>query len=151
MSYIYRTSDNLYLIYSEWACQYSNESTRTRFELTRPFTVNQKQNVTCSVNCRMIQWNVSTCKNPCTWHWKFNARVVASYKLHPHVYCKLYLRYSIPDFKGKHSLQNTWHFVSDLQWRGVSIQISSLRTRLNIDTPIHFKSDANYHLFCKYN
>jgi hypothetical protein len=32
-------------------------------------------------------------------------------------------------------LQNTWHFVSDLQWRGVSIQISSLWTRLNIVTP----------------
>jgi len=51
VSYIYRTSDNLYLIYSEGACdQYSNESARTRFELTRPFTVNQIQNVTCSVN-----------------------------------------------------------------------------------------------------
>ena len=48
-------------------------------------------------------------------------------------------------------LQNTWHFVSDLQWRGVSIKISSLRTRLNIDTPLHCKSDKNYHLFCKYN
>ena len=28
---------------------------------------------------------------------------------------------------------------------------SSLRTRLNIDTPLHCKSDTNYHLFCKYN
>jgi hypothetical protein len=48
-------------------------------------------------------------------------------------------------------LQNTWYFVSDLQWRGVSIKFSSLRTRWNIDTPLHCQSDTNYHLFCKYN
>jgi hypothetical protein len=36
-SYIYKTSDNLYLIYSEGACQYSSESKRI-------------QNITCSVN-----------------------------------------------------------------------------------------------------
>jgi hypothetical protein len=62
--------------------------------------------------CRMIQCNVSTCKNPCTWHWKFNARVVTSYKLHPHVYRKLYLRYSIPDFKGKHTNHSTIDFTT---------------------------------------
>jgi hypothetical protein len=28
---------------------------------------------------------------------------------------------------------------------------SSLRTRLNIYTPLHCKLDTNYHLFCKYN
>ena len=50
LSYIYRTSDNLYQIYSEGTCQYSKESARTSIELTRPFTVNQIQNVTCSVN-----------------------------------------------------------------------------------------------------
>ena len=49
-SYIYRTSDYVYMIYSEVACQYSNESTRTSIELTHPFTVNQIQNITCSVN-----------------------------------------------------------------------------------------------------
>jgi hypothetical protein len=71
--------------------------------------------------CRMIQWNVSTCKNPCTWHWKFNARVVKSYKLHPHVYRKLYLRYSIPDFKGCNILRGYCPIVKvwtydDLMW-----------------------------------
>jgi hypothetical protein len=35
--------------------------------------------------------------------------------------------------------------------KGRSIQISSLQTRLNIDTPLHSKSDTNYHLFCNYN
>ena len=60
-------------------------------------------------------------------------------------------RGDIPLDHSKNHLQNTWHFVSDLQWRGVSIQISSFRTRLNIDTPLHCKSDINYHLFCKYN
>ena len=54
-------------------------------------------------------------------------------------------------FRGLFFKQNTWHFVSDLQWRGESIQISSLQTRLNIDTPLQCKSDTNYHLFCKYN
>jgi hypothetical protein len=60
-------------------------------------------------------------------------------------------RGDIPLDHSTNHLQNMWHFVSDLQWRGVSIQISSLRTRLNIDTPLHCKSDTNYHLFCKYN
>ena len=79
-----------------------------------------------------------------------------------HVWILCNLKLSVPctrlltcgDIPLDHStnhLQNTWHFVSDLQWRGVSIQYSYLRTLLNIDTSLHCKSDTNYHLFCKYN
>jgi hypothetical protein len=124
--------------------------------------------------CRMIQWNVSTCKNPCTLHWKFNARQKAPLLYIGNcIYVTVYLtskentqiilqkvdtvcnihrvkliwrwrhysrikllmpcamvltRGDIPLDHSTNHLQNTWHFVSDLHWRGVSIQISSFRT-----------------------
>jgi hypothetical protein len=107
--YIYRTSDNLYLIYSEGACQYLNESARTRFELTRPFTVNQSD-TKCHVFCKwFVEWS-----NGMSPHVRNLAHGIESLlrdnKLHPHVYCKLYLRYSIPDFKGKHTNHPTSNF-----------------------------------------
>ena len=48
--YIYRTSDNLYLIYSEGACQYSNESARTSLNIDTP--LHCKSDTKCHVFCK---------------------------------------------------------------------------------------------------
>ena len=58
---IYRTRDNLYRIYSEGACQFNTRPCGLVWILTRPFAVNQIQNITCSVNitCNHILIEVS--------------------------------------------------------------------------------------------
>ena len=53
---IYRTCDILYLIYSEGACQFKSRPCGLVWISTRPFTVNQIQIITCSVNITYIRW-----------------------------------------------------------------------------------------------
>jgi hypothetical protein len=177
---IYRTRDILYLIYSGGACQFKSRPFGLVWILTRPFTVNRIQIITCSVNItcgnKILYWGTKIIFSPnyhyytmysiqdidlnthsrskcfilgCSYIWFLLSWMVvmvfnATFNIISVISCG-----DIPLDHSKNHLQNTWHFVSDLQWRGVSIQISSFRTRLNIDTPLHCKSDINYHLFCK--
>ena len=54
--YIYRTSDNLYLIYSEEAGQYSNESARTSLNIDTP--LHCKSDTKCHVLCKwFVEWS----------------------------------------------------------------------------------------------
>jgi hypothetical protein len=66
-----------------------------------------KSDTKCNVFCNwFVEW--SNGMSPCVRTLAHGIEILMQdNKLHPHVYCKLYLRYILPDFKGKHTNHST--------------------------------------------